>query len=213
VQLDALLPFGGRWTGRPVSVYELPEFCRDTLSQGIQRVNGIAEIERMAAKDDALQLQASMMPDLVAYMNSSGKYEAQIIRLFWSVDPMALAGVVDRVRTALTALVAELVANIPPGAEAPAREGAERRALLEDLGLDTTTWRMPPSFPGPAADVMAASAQHGLEGIVAKRLASTYRPGQRFPGLAQGETPSDAESRHRRVAPRPDYLTVLSWTF
>ena len=40
---------------------------------------------------------------------------------------------------------------------------------------------MPPSFPGPAADVMAASAQHGLEGIVAKRRASTYRPGQRSP--------------------------------
>jgi hypothetical protein len=52
------------------------------------------------------------------------KYEAQIIRLFWSVDPMALAGVVDLVRTALTALVAELVANIPPGAEAPEPEGA-----------------------------------------------------------------------------------------
>ncbi len=57
----------------------------------------------------------------------------------------------------------------------------ERRALLEDLGLDTTTWRMPPSFPGPAVDVVAASAQHGLEGIVAKRRVSTYRPGQRSP--------------------------------
>ena len=57
----------------------------------------------------------------------------------------------------------------------------ERRALLEDLELDTTTWRVPPSFSGPAADVMAASAQHGLEGIVAKRRASTYRPGQRSP--------------------------------
>src|SRR4051794_20388078 len=57
----------------------------------------------------------------------------------------------------------------------------ERRALLEDLELDTTTWRVPPSSPGPAADVMAASAQHGLEGIVAKRRASAYRPGQRSP--------------------------------
>ena len=57
----------------------------------------------------------------------------------------------------------------------------ERRALLEDLGLDTTTWRMPPSFPGPAVDVVAASAQHGLEGIVAKCRVSTYRPGQRSP--------------------------------
>ena len=57
----------------------------------------------------------------------------------------------------------------------------ERRGLLDDLELDTTTWRVPPSFPGPAADVMAASEQHGLEGIVAKRRASVYRPGQRSP--------------------------------
>ena len=57
----------------------------------------------------------------------------------------------------------------------------ERRALLDDLELDAATWRLPPSFPGPATDVMAASAQHGLEGIVAKRRASTYRPGQRSP--------------------------------
>ncbi len=92
LQIDALLPSGGRWKGRPVSVYELPEFCRDTLSQGIQLVNGIAEIERMAAKDNALQLQASIMPDLVAYMNSSGKYEAQIIRLFWSRRPDGSGG-------------------------------------------------------------------------------------------------------------------------
>jgi bifunctional non-homologous end joining protein LigD len=57
----------------------------------------------------------------------------------------------------------------------------ERRGRLEDLDLGTATWRVPPSFRGPAADVMAASAEHGLEGIVAKRQASTYRPGQRSP--------------------------------
>jgi bifunctional non-homologous end joining protein LigD len=55
----------------------------------------------------------------------------------------------------------------------------ERRAQLEALDLETATWRVPPSFPGPAADVMAASIEHGLEGIVAKRRA--YRPGQRSP--------------------------------
>jgi ATP dependent DNA ligase domain len=33
----------------------------------------------------------------------------------------------------------------------------ERRARLEDLDLGTAAWRVPPSFPGPAADVMAAS--------------------------------------------------------
>ena len=41
-------------------------------------------------------------------------------------------------------------------------------------------WQTPPSFTGEAgADVQAVSRQHGLEGIVAKRLASRYEPGKR----------------------------------
>ena len=38
-----------------------------------------------------------------------------------------------------------------------------------------------PWFPGGGADVLAASEENGLEGVVAKRLDSPYRPGQRSP--------------------------------
>ena len=55
-----------------------------------------------------------------------------------------------------------------------------RRALLEELDLQGPRWQTPPSFTGEAgADVQAVSRQHGLEGIVAKRLASRYEPGKR----------------------------------
>jgi bifunctional non-homologous end joining protein LigD len=55
-----------------------------------------------------------------------------------------------------------------------------RRALLEGLALDGPRWQIPPSFTGEAgADVQAVSRQHGLEGIVAKRLASRYEAGKR----------------------------------
>jgi bifunctional non-homologous end joining protein LigD len=57
----------------------------------------------------------------------------------------------------------------------------ERRDLLEGLGIAGTTWRVPPSFPGPGTDVLAASRENRLEGVVAKRAASTYRPGARSP--------------------------------
>ena len=61
-----------------------------------------------------------------------------------------------------------------------------RRQLLEDLdlGLDVGggSWQVPPSFTGYAGgDVLAVSRQHGLEGIVAKRLDSPYQPGRRSP--------------------------------
>src|SRR5216683_5322344 len=47
----------------------------------------------------------------------------------------------------------------------------QRRALLENLELYGPSWQTPPSFVGePGADVQAVSRQHGLEGVVAKRL-------------------------------------------
>jgi bifunctional non-homologous end joining protein LigD len=55
-----------------------------------------------------------------------------------------------------------------------------RRALLEELAVEGPRWQTPPSFTGEAgADVQAVSRQHGLEGIMAKRLASRYEPGKR----------------------------------
>ena len=56
----------------------------------------------------------------------------------------------------------------------------ERRGLLDELGLSGGNWQAPPSFADVAgADVQAVSKQHGLEGIVAKRLQSRYEPGRR----------------------------------
>lgn len=57
---------------------------------------------------------------------------------------------------------------------------SERRLLLEELETDGVRWLVPPVFDdGPAT--VAASREHGLEGVVAKRLAAPYRPGLRSP--------------------------------
>src|SRR3954447_4163616 len=55
----------------------------------------------------------------------------------------------------------------------------ERRAQLESLGLRGPAWSVPASFEGAGRDVLEAARQQGLEGIVAKRLTSTYQPGKR----------------------------------
>ncbi len=58
------------------------------------------------------------------------------------------------------------------------RPYTERRATLERLDRHGPAWTVPPAFDdGPATS--AASLEQGLEGVVAKRLTSTYRPGQR----------------------------------
>lgn len=55
----------------------------------------------------------------------------------------------------------------------------DRRELLERLDIDTAHWQTPPAFHGDADEAMAASRAQQLEGVVAKRLHSTYRPGVR----------------------------------
>jgi bifunctional non-homologous end joining protein LigD len=55
---------------------------------------------------------------------------------------------------------------------------AERRALLEKLGLRGHNWYTSPSYPAAGAAVLAASREQGLEGVIAKRLDSRYQPGR-----------------------------------
>jgi len=55
----------------------------------------------------------------------------------------------------------------------------ERRARLQALDLAGPDWQTPPHVVGEGENVQAASRRLGLEGVMAKRLASPYRPGQR----------------------------------
>ncbi|MGY1831379.1 non-homologous end-joining DNA ligase [Geodermatophilus sp. SYSU D01180] len=58
---------------------------------------------------------------------------------------------------------------------------AQRRERLDALGPQGHRWAATPWFRGGGADVHAASRDNGLEGVVAKRLDSPYRPGARSP--------------------------------
>jgi bifunctional non-homologous end joining protein LigD len=67
------------------------------------------------------------------------------------------------------------------GADLTGLPYAQRRALLDDLEPAGERWLSTPWFRGGGADVHAASLENGLEGVVAKRLDSPYRPGVRAP--------------------------------
>jgi bifunctional non-homologous end joining protein LigD len=60
------------------------------------------------------------------------------------------------------------------------RPYTERRTMLQDLHLDDGVAETPPFWADDAGkDLMAAAAERGLEGVVAKRLDSPYQPGTR----------------------------------
>jgi bifunctional non-homologous end joining protein LigD len=55
----------------------------------------------------------------------------------------------------------------------------ERRRLLESLSLAGPSWQTPSYHVGDGAALLDATRARGLEGLVAKRLDSVYRPGRR----------------------------------
>ncbi|GAB2877074.1 non-homologous end-joining DNA ligase [Nocardioides pacificus] len=55
---------------------------------------------------------------------------------------------------------------------------AERRELLEGLGVGSATWQVPPWYDDGDMLLRATAAQ-GLEGVVSKRRSSRYEPGAR----------------------------------
>lgn len=55
----------------------------------------------------------------------------------------------------------------------------QRRALLEPLLEAGANWRVPVHRIGGGRELLEFTAEHGLEGVMAKRLGSTYVPGKR----------------------------------
>jgi bifunctional non-homologous end joining protein LigD len=57
----------------------------------------------------------------------------------------------------------------------------QRRALLGELVEAGSNWMVPAHRVGDGAALLAATVDRGLEGVMAKRLGSTYTPGTRTP--------------------------------
>jgi AbiTii-like protein len=88
---------------------------------------GIAEIERLVRNckaGDVVKLGPPSSQEVVVLMNASGQWRGHIERIYWSVSPVVLEGVVEQVRTALTVLVSEINANVPDGTVTPPAEVA-----------------------------------------------------------------------------------------
>jgi bifunctional non-homologous end joining protein LigD len=75
-----------------------------------------------------------------------------------------------------------------------------RRGLLLELALDERGWRTPRHFVAETDEVLAATREHGLEGVVAKRLGSPYLPGAR--------SGSWVKHKHRRT----ESFLVSGWS-
>ncbi len=78
------------------------------------------------------------------------------------------------------------------GADLTGRRYAQRRSTLDTLDLNGDHWLTPPTFTDGAA-TRAAADENRLEGVMAKRLSSVYRPGQRTPDWVKVKISRTAE--------------------
>lgn len=69
----------------------------------------------------------------------------------------------------------------------------ERREILKQLRLHGGGVDTPPFFVDAAPELYAAAQEHGLEGIVCKRLGSPYLPGQRSRTWVKTVIPHEAD--------------------
>jgi bifunctional non-homologous end joining protein LigD len=87
----------------------------------------------------------------------------------------------------------------------------ERRRLLDGLGLDGPSWRTSAVFDDGQL-LFAVAQEQGLEGVVAKRLASPYRSGQRgwvkVKNRHYWRYPLEVDAAYKRARAAPVALTL-----
>lgn len=137
IKVDAVKP-GWQITGQQVSRLNLPEGIRDVIDEEVRLGEGIGEIEAMlesAKADGGVKLSLPDAQVIATLMDREiGEPYQHITSIYWAVSQSALQGVVDRVRTTLVELVAEMRAGTPETAELPSGEVANQAVSVAVYG-------------------------------------------------------------------------------
>jgi bifunctional non-homologous end joining protein LigD len=165
--------FEMKWDGVRASAYAARGRLRLASRTGRDITVAYPELHGLAAAAGVRELAVD--GEIVAFDGGRPSFEAlqQRMHITSATQAAHLAGQVP-----VTYLVFDLLhLDGRPVLELPY---AARRELLDGLGLAGRSWQVPPAFTDASgADVLAAAAANGLEGVVAKRLSAPYRPGAR----------------------------------
>ena len=104
---------------QPVSMFDLPDFARESLGDVLRLGQGVGQIESLIARQpgQTVQLAPALAAEVAVFMSQNAS--RQVLRLYWAVHPSAMEGVLDQVRTRLVQLVGELRAAMPHGQQDP----------------------------------------------------------------------------------------------
>ena len=123
--VDGFTP-GAMFSGRTISVLELPEFAQGDLSEELELRYPSSELQDMAKtaeqKGKPVRLSPPGAADLLLYMNRSDTYNMSLERLYWQVAPTTIKGVVERVCTDIIGLVGEMRSGMHRGHDLPSAD-------------------------------------------------------------------------------------------
>lgn len=128
IQMDGAIP-GGIVRGQRVGVSELPDFAQADIDEHVELRQGVGEIEQLILRGDEHHIVKLSLPgarELARYMQYEAGGGVHIDSLYWSVSTVAIAGVVDQVRTRLAQLLAELRAVSPSNGSLPSPAQTDR---------------------------------------------------------------------------------------
>jgi len=128
--------------GQPISSTDLPDEVQGKVSETLELRPGIGELEEGASRGSGEAVKFGVVRgDLIAKMMTYeiGKPQVTSVHsVYWHVSTTALAGVVDRVRTTLVELVAELRAGSDdPDNPSPGEVGNAINVVIHKRGRVT----------------------------------------------------------------------------
>ncbi|MFR9777309.1 hypothetical protein ACL02O_14785 [Micromonospora sp. MS34] len=112
-----------------ISAFDLPDFAREHVKEEVPLRGGVGELEAALRHADGglVCLGIPGGSTMVKYINRKMNNPFQAVeRIYWGVSEASILGVLDRTRTALTALVAELRDGMPDDADKPSAEAANQ---------------------------------------------------------------------------------------
>jgi bifunctional non-homologous end joining protein LigD len=123
----------------------------------------------------ALGKRSATLDGEIVVLDDKGRPDFGLVQLRYTVQDLATAARRAKERPALYCIFDLMELD---GEDLTMSPYAERRRILEGLGLQGPTWHVPPyTLDGQA--LLSASRELGLEGVVAKRLDSPYESGAR----------------------------------
>jgi bifunctional non-homologous end joining protein LigD len=170
----------------------------DTATRLITRngrdvTNGYPELQRI--HDQLVALDAMLDGEIVAFADGIPSFQRLQQRMHVR-DERQLAGLSKRIPVAYIAFDLLYL----DGRDLTSRPYHERRSLLEETLVTSDVLQLSPRIEASGVALFEASANQGLEGVVAKKLTSRYEPGARSRSWLKVKVTFDAD------------VVVVGWT-